>query len=79
MRLVTLVAKPGKLDDIAAAAVRAGATGLTATHVRGFGQQFGHMRQAAHAEVAALMLPKREYAPATGMRTLSEHQMVALP
>jgi len=59
MKLITAIVKPGKLDDVMHAATDAGAHGLTATEVRGFGQQYGHMdpnlRQAGQE---ALVLPK---------------------
>ena len=58
MKLVTAVVKPGKLDDVMHAALAAGARGLTATDVRGFGQQYGHMEAERPAEAAALVLPK---------------------
>ncbi|HEX6932379.1 MAG TPA: P-II family nitrogen regulator [Streptosporangiaceae bacterium] len=42
MKLVTAVVQLEKLEDAVRAVSAAGARGLTATEVRGFGQQFGH-------------------------------------
>jgi nitrogen regulatory protein PII len=59
MKLITAIVKPGKLDDVMRAAVEAGARGLTATDVRGFGQQYGHLDPAVRQyEQSALVLPK---------------------
>jgi nitrogen regulatory protein PII len=59
MKLITAIVKPGKLDDVMRAATDAGARGLTATEVRGFGQQYGHLRPSVRqAEQKVLVLPK---------------------
>jgi nitrogen regulatory protein PII len=59
MKLITAIVKPGKLDDVMRAATDAGARGLTATEVRGFGQQYGHLEPSVRqVEQKALMLPK---------------------
>jgi len=59
MQLVTAIVKPGKLDDVMRAATDAGARGLTATEVRGFGQQYGHLEPSVRqVEQKALVLPK---------------------
>ena len=59
MKLITAIVKPGKLDDVMRAAVGAGARGLTATDVRGFGQQYGHLDPAVQqSEQDALVLHK---------------------
>jgi nitrogen regulatory protein PII len=59
MKLITAIVKPGKLDDVMRAATDAGAQGLTATEVRGFGQQYGHMDpDLRRAGQQALVLPK---------------------
>ena len=42
MKLITAVVKPDVVDDLVLAATEAGARGLTATEVIGFGQQHGH-------------------------------------
>jgi nitrogen regulatory protein PII len=59
MKLITAIVKPGKLDDVMRAATDAGASGLTATDVRGFGQQYGHLEPTVRqVEQTALVLPK---------------------
>jgi len=58
MKLITAVVKPGMLDDVMHAVSAAGARGLTATDVRGFGQQYGHMGAAAPPGWQAALLPK---------------------
>ena len=42
MKLITAIVKPDIVDDLVLAVTEAGAHGLTATEVIGFGQQFGH-------------------------------------
>jgi len=42
MKLITAILKPDIVDDVVLAVTEAGAQGLTATEVIGFGQQFGH-------------------------------------
>jgi nitrogen regulatory protein P-II 1 len=42
VKLVTAVLRAGQFDEVVQAAIGAGAHGLTATEVRGFGQQYGH-------------------------------------
>ena len=46
------------LDQVMRAATAAGARGLTATEVRGFGQQYGHLAGAAQVAAGAVVLPK---------------------
>jgi nitrogen regulatory protein PII len=59
MKLITAIVKPGKLDEVMRAAADAGARGLTATEVRGFGQQYGHLEPSVRqVEQKALVLPK---------------------
>jgi len=58
MKLITAIVKPDKLDDVMHAVSEAGARGLTATDVRGFGQQFGHMGADRPVDEKALVLPK---------------------
>jgi len=59
MKLITAIVKPGKLDEVMRAAVDAGARGLTATDVRGFGQQYGYLEPTVQQyEQSALVLPK---------------------
>jgi len=58
MKLITAVVKPDKLDDVVRAVAEAGARGLTAAEVVGFGQQYGHQSAAAATDQSALVLPK---------------------
>jgi len=58
MKLVTAIIRPDKLDDVTQAVCAAGARGLTATQVRGFGRQFGHLSPDRPEDAAALVLPK---------------------
>jgi nitrogen regulatory protein P-II 1 len=55
MKLITAVLKPGIVDDVVMAVTEAGARGLTATEVIGFGQQYGHGNP---PESTAVLLPK---------------------
>ncbi len=58
MKLITAVVRPGKLDEVMRAVTDAGAHGLTATPVSGFGQQHGHMVKTTGATVSARLQPK---------------------
>lgn len=58
MKLITAVIKGEKFDDVVRAAADAGAHGLTATAVRGFGQQYGHLSEDPPPGSPPLMLPK---------------------
>jgi nitrogen regulatory protein P-II 1 len=52
MKLITAIIRMNKLDEVMTAVSGAGAHGLTATEVRGFGQQYGHAGQ------ESVLLPK---------------------
>jgi nitrogen regulatory protein PII len=58
MKLITAVVQPDKLDDVVRAVAEAGARGLTACEVVGFGQQYGHQGAPLGADQSALVLPK---------------------
>ncbi|HZV27093.1 MAG TPA: P-II family nitrogen regulator [Acidothermaceae bacterium] len=58
MRLITAVIKPFKLDEVKAALLEAGATGLTTSEVRGFGRQRGHTEVYRGAEYVVDLIPK---------------------
>lgn len=58
MKLITAVIRPEKLDDVIRAVEGAGARGLTATKSVGFGQEYGHLGQAAPADQSTLVLAK---------------------
>lgn len=47
MKLITAIVRPEKLDELIRALIDHGARGLTVTDVRGFGQQYGHLIEAA--------------------------------
>jgi len=55
MKLITAVLKPDIVDDVVMAVIEAGARGLTAAEVIGFGQQYGHGNP---PEPTAVLLPK---------------------
>jgi nitrogen regulatory protein PII len=55
MKLITAVVKPDIVDDLVIAATEAGARGLTAAEVIGFGQQYGHGNPPGST---AVLLPK---------------------
>lgn len=54
MKLITAVVRPDIVDDLVLAVTEAGAHGLTATEVIGFGRQYGH----AGEHSPAALLPK---------------------
>jgi len=58
MRLITAVIKPFKLDEVKAALLEAGATGLTTSEVKGFGRQRGHTEVYRGAEYVVDLIPK---------------------
>jgi nitrogen regulatory protein P-II 1 len=58
MKLITAIVKPEVADELVPAVTAAGARGLTATEVIGFGQQFGHGGPAGSARSSNALLPK---------------------
>lgn len=58
MKLVTVIIKPFKLDDVREALSAAGVHGLTVTEVKGFGRQRGHTELYRGAEYVVDFLPK---------------------
>lgn len=58
MKLVTIIIKPFKLDDVREALSAAGVHGLTVTEVKGFGRQRGHTELYRGAEYVVDFLPK---------------------
>ncbi len=58
MKLITAIVKPDKVDDVVLAATGAGARGMTATEVIGFGQQYGQGGTVSSAGYPAVLLPK---------------------
>lgn len=58
MKLVTVVIKPFKLEDVREALSSMGIQGLTVTEVKGFGRQKGHTELYRGAEYMVDFLPK---------------------
>lgn len=58
MKQITAIIKPFKLEDVREALAQCGATGLTATEVKGFGRQRGHTELYRGAEYVVDFLPK---------------------
>ena len=58
MKLITLIIKPFKLDDVREALAEAGVQGMTVTEVKGFGRQRGHTELYRGAEYVVDFLPK---------------------
>ena len=58
MKKIEAIIKPFKLDDVRAALMDIGITGLTVTEVKGFGRQKGHTEIYRGAEYAVDFLPK---------------------
>lgn len=58
MKLVTVVIKPFKLEDVREALSSVGIQGLTVTEVKGFGRQKGYAELYRGAEYSVNFLPK---------------------
>jgi len=58
MKLVTIILKPFKLDDVREALSEIGIVGMTVTEVKGFGRQKGHTELYRGAEYVVDFLPK---------------------
>jgi len=58
MKLITAIIKPFKLDDVREALSEIGVAGVTATEVKGFGRQKGHIELYRGAEYVVDFLPK---------------------
>ena len=58
MKMITIVIKPFKLDDVREALSEIGVKGLTLTEVKGFGRQKGHTELYRGAEYVVDFLPK---------------------
>jgi nitrogen regulatory protein PII len=58
MKLVTAIIKPFKLDDVRAALTAMGIEGLTATEVKGYGQQKGQADIYRGTDYKVTFLPK---------------------
>lgn len=58
MKLITAIIKPFKLDDVLDGLTKAGITGLTATEVKGYGQQKGQIEKSRDTGHSVNFLPK---------------------
>lgn len=58
MKLVTVVIKPFKLEDVREALSSVGIQGLTVTEVKGFGRQKGHAELYRGAEYTSTSCPR---------------------
>lgn len=58
MKLITVVIKPFKLEDVREALSDVGVQGITVTEVKGFGRQKGHTELYRGAEYVVDFLPK---------------------
>ncbi len=58
MKLVTVIIKPFRLEDVRDALARIGIQGMTVTEVKGFGRQKGHTELYRGAEYVVDFLPK---------------------
>ena len=58
MKLITVIIKPGKLDDVKAALREAGVTGMTVSEVSGVGRQGGHVEVYRGSEYPIDLLQK---------------------
>ena len=58
MKLITVIIKPFKLDDVREALSDIGVRGVTVTEVKGFGRQKGHTELYRGAEYVVDFLPK---------------------
>ena len=58
MKLITVIVKPFKLDDVREALAEVGVSGLPVTEVKGFGRQKGHTELYRGAEYVVDFLPK---------------------
>ncbi len=58
MKLITVIVKPFKLDDVREALSAIGVSGLTVTEAKGFGRQKGHTELYRGAEYVIDFLPK---------------------
>jgi nitrogen regulatory protein P-II 2 len=58
VKLVTVIIKPFKLDEVREALAALGVSGITVTEVKGFGRQKGHTELYRGAEYVVDFLPK---------------------
>lgn len=58
MKLITVILKPYKLDDVKNALQAAGVSGMTVSEASGFGRQMGHTEVYRGAEYTVDLVPK---------------------
>jgi nitrogen regulatory protein PII len=58
MKLITAIIKPFKLDDVRAALMELGVSGMSVTEIKGFGRQRGHTELYRGAEYTVDFIPK---------------------
>ena len=58
MKLITSIIKPFKLEEVRAALMELGISGMTVTEVKGFGRQRGHTELYRGAEYVVDFVPK---------------------
>ncbi|TLY51278.1 MAG: P-II family nitrogen regulator [Gammaproteobacteria bacterium] len=58
MKLITVIVRPHKLEDVRQAVADVGVQGVTVTEVRGFGRQRGHTEVYRGAEYVVEFVPK---------------------
>lgn len=58
MKLIEAVIRPHKLQDVKAALIAVGITGITVMEVRGYGRQKGHVERFRGSEYTIDLLPK---------------------
>ena len=66
MKLLTVIIKPFKLDEVREALADIGVSGITVTEVKGFGRQIGHTELYRGAEYVVDFLPKLKLEIALG-------------
>ncbi|TXT23957.1 MAG: nitrogen regulatory protein P-II 2 [Gallionellaceae bacterium] len=72
MKMVTVIIKPFKLDEVREALSAIGVQGITVTEVKGFGRQKGHTELYRGAEYVVDFLPKIKVEAAIGADILDQ-------
>jgi nitrogen regulatory protein PII len=58
MKMITAIIKPFKLDEVRAALMALGVSGMSVTEIKGFGRQRGHTELYRGAEYSVDFVPK---------------------
>lgn len=72
MKMISIIIKPFKLDDVRAALSDIGINGMTISEVKGFGRQKGHTELYRGAEYKIEFVPKIKIEIATGASRVNE-------